>query len=102
MVCTNLPDYCNFFEIEYCAHPAFPYAHIQLEQSTKSILSHFQEEDHPFIYDTLDKKKTKLVCSYFVYRPKENISRTDITNDDQRLMSLLQHMDMVPLTFAVV
>ena len=72
-----------FFENVYCGHPAFPYAHIQLEKCTKLILSHFQEEDHPFIYDTLGNKKTQLVCLYFIYRPK-NTSRTDITDDDQK------------------
>ena len=45
----DLPDEYNFFEIGYCGHPDFPYAHIQLEQATKWILSHFQEEDHPYI-----------------------------------------------------
>ena len=84
MVCTNLPDYCNFFGIEYCAHPAFPYAHIQLEQSTKAILSHFQEEDHPFIHDTLNNKNTQLVFLYFYYRPKKKAFRTDPTSDDQK------------------
>ena len=55
----------HFFEIGYCGHPAFPYANIQLEKSTKLILSHFQKEDHPFIYDTLNNKNTPLVCLYF-------------------------------------
>ena len=39
----DLPDDYNFFEIVYCDHPDFPYAYIQLEKSTKLILSHFQE-----------------------------------------------------------
>ena len=39
----DLPDDYNYFEIGYCGHPTFTYAHIQLEQSTKLILSHFQE-----------------------------------------------------------
>ena len=60
----DLPDDYNFFEIGYCGHPAFPYARIQQEQSTKSIISHFKEEDHPLIYDTLGNKKTQLVCLY--------------------------------------
>ena len=38
----DLPDDSNFFEIGYCCHIAFPYAHIQLEPSTKLILSHSQ------------------------------------------------------------
>ena len=46
----NLPDDYNCFEIGYCGHPVFPYAHIQLEQATKLILLHFQEEDHSFIH----------------------------------------------------
>ena len=35
-------DY-NFFEIRYCSHRTFSYLHIQLEQATKLILSHFHE-----------------------------------------------------------
>ena len=73
-----------FFEIGYCGHPAFPYACIQQEQATKFILSQFQEEDHPFIYDALGNKKKRLVCLYFVYIPKKNTSVTDITDDDQK------------------
>ena len=53
-----IPDDSIFLEIGYCCHPAFLYAHIQLEQATKLRLSHFQEEKHPFIYDTLGNKKT--------------------------------------------
>ena len=72
------------FEIGYCGHPAFPYALIHLQQATKLIPEHFQEEDHTLIYDTLNKNRTQLVWLYFVYRPKKNASRTDITNDDQK------------------
>ena len=72
--CIDLPGDYNCFEIGYCGHPDFPYAYIQLEQVIKLILSHFQQEDHPFIYDTLVNKKTKLVCLYLVYRPKKNAS----------------------------
>ena len=64
-------------------HPNFPYANILFKQATNSILSLFQEEYHPFIHDTL-KKKTQLVYLYFVYRPKKNTPRTDITNDDEK------------------
>ena len=83
----DLPDDYHFFETGYCCHPSFPYAHIQLEKSTKVILSHFKEEDHPFIYDTLNNKKTPLVCLCFVYRPNKNASRTDLMNDDQKSYS---------------
>ena len=51
-----------FLEIGYCGHPALFYAHIQLEQATKLILSHFQEEKRPLIYYTLNNKNTQLVC----------------------------------------
>ena len=34
----DLTDRYNCFEIRYCGHPDFPYVHIQLEQSTKSII----------------------------------------------------------------
>ena len=37
----DLPDDYFFKKKGYCGHPAFSYAHIQLEQSTKLILSHF-------------------------------------------------------------
>ena len=39
----GIPDDYNCFEIGYCSHPTFPYAHIQLEKATKLILSYFQE-----------------------------------------------------------
>ena len=52
-----------FFEIGYFGHPTFPYSHIQLEQYTKLILSHFQEEDHSFIHDRLKKDTIGfLIC----------------------------------------
>ena len=73
-----------FFLIGYCGHPAFPYAHIQLEKSTKLIPSHFQEEYHTFIHNTLNNKKTQLVCLYYFYKPRKNASRTDITKYDQK------------------
>ena len=34
----DLPDDYNFFEIGYCGHPTFPYAHIKIEKSTRFIL----------------------------------------------------------------
>ena len=40
----DIPNDYNCFEIVNCGHPDFPYAHIELEQATKLILSHFQEE----------------------------------------------------------
>ena len=30
------------FGVGYCGHPSFSYAHIQLEQATTLIISHFQ------------------------------------------------------------
>ena len=99
----DLPDDYNCFEIGYCGHPAFPYAHIQLDQSTKLILSYFQEEDNPNIYDTLSNKETQLVFLYFVHITMKNVSRTDIMNDDQKtLMHLRQHMEMGLLLFTVI
>ena len=56
----DLPDDYNFFVIRYCGHRDFPYAHIQLEQATKLVFSHFQEEDHTFIYDILNNKKDTI------------------------------------------
>ena len=80
----DLPDDYNCFEIGYCGHPASPYAHIQLEQSTKWIIYNFREEEHPLIYDTINNKNKQLVWLYFVYRPNKNASRIDITDDDQK------------------
>ena len=56
MDCTDNPVDCNCFEIGYCGHHKFSYKNIQFNQSTNLILSHFQEEDHPFINDTLKKR----------------------------------------------
>ena len=58
---TGYPVNYNIFEIGYCGHPNFPYTNIQLKQSSDLILSHFQEEDHLLINDTLRNKKTQLV-----------------------------------------
>ena len=79
----DLTDDYICFEIGYCGNPISPYAHIQLEKSTKLILSHFQEEDYLLIYDNLDNKNIQLVCLYISYRPKKHVSRMDITNGDQ-------------------
>ena len=51
------------------------------------MLSHLQEEDHPFICDTLKNKKTQLVSLYFVYKPKKNSPITDITNYDEKFFT---------------
>ena len=63
----------QFFEIGYCGHPAFLYAHNQQEQSTKLILSNLTEEDHPFTFDTLNNKNIQLLCLYFFLQTEENI-----------------------------
>ena len=73
------------FQFGYCGHHFFPFVHIQLEQATKLILSHFQEEDYPLIYDTLNNKKKQFIFLYIFYRPKQNASRKDPTNDDQKV-----------------
>ena len=39
----DLSDDYNCLEIGYYGYPTFPYAHIQLEQANKLILSYFQE-----------------------------------------------------------
>ena len=54
MYCSDLPNDYNFLLVNY-GHPTFPYAHIQLKKATKSIHSHFREEEHPFIHNTLKK-----------------------------------------------
>ena len=77
------PDKYNFFELEYCGHPHWPYSKIFLEQESTLILSHFQEEDHPFISEALRDESIQLVSLYYVYKPKTNTSRTNITNEDE-------------------
>ena len=57
----------TFFDIGYCGHPSFPYAHIQLEQATKLILLYFQEEDHSLIYDTLNNNKRYYWFAYTLF-----------------------------------
>ena len=84
MDCTVYPVDYNFFEIGYCGQPYLPYVNIQFKQATNGKLSHFQEEDHPFIHDTPKNKKKQFVSLYFVYRPKKNASITDITDDDKQ------------------
>ena len=71
-------------EIGCCGHPNFPYKNIQLEHVSDVISSHFQEEDHLFINETLKNKNTQLVYLHYVYKPKKNASRTDITNYDEK------------------
>ena len=69
---TNYPIDYNCFEIGYCGHPKFPYAHTQLKQATNLIMSYFQEEDHSLNHNTLKNRKTNLVSLYFDYRHKKN------------------------------
>ena len=65
MGCTEyLVDY-NCFEIGYCGHPDSPYANNQFKQATNVIHSHFQEEYHMFIHDTLKNKKYTIVLLIF-------------------------------------
>ena len=56
MDCTDYPVHYNFFEIGYCGHPNFPSANIQFKQANNLTISHFQEEDHPFIHDAPKKR----------------------------------------------
>ena len=56
-----------------------------LDQASDVILSHFKEEDHSFINDTLRNKKIQLVSCYYVYKPKNNASRTKNKNDDKQV-----------------
>ena len=55
-----------------------------LYQASDLILSHFKEEDHPFISDALRDKKIQLVLLYYVYKPKTNKSRTKNMNEDEK------------------
>ena len=102
MDCADLPDDCNFSKIGYCSHPTFPYAYIWLKQPTEFILSNFQEEDHPFIHETLKNKKTQLVSLYIFYRLKKKSSRTDIKNDDQNAYSFVPTYGDVSTTFTII
>ena len=72
----DIPDGYNFFEIGYCGHPDLPYAHIQLEQPTKLITSHFREGYHPLIYDPLATRGYSWFdYSLFTYLRKKNLER---------------------------
>ena len=84
MDCTDYPVDYNLFEIGYFDHPNSPYANIQFKQVNNSILLYLGGDEHLFIYDTLKNKKTQLISLYFSYRTKKNVSRTDITNDDEK------------------
>ena len=81
---TDFPIDYNFFETGYCGNPNFPYKNIQIYQASDLILSNFREEYHSLINDTLRNKKTQLVSLYYIYKPKKNASRTDITNYDEK------------------
>ena len=50
---TGYPDDHNFFELGFCGHTQYPHYKIFLDQASALILSHFQEEDHPFIRKAL-------------------------------------------------
>ena len=61
----DLPDDYNFFEIGYCGHPSFPYAHIQLEQATKLIISYLQGDTiHFFMIPSTTKRHNWFVCLF--------------------------------------
>ena len=62
--------------------PQFPYSKIFLDQASDLILSHFQDEEHPFIIEALRAENIQLVLLYYVYKPKTNTSRTKNTNED--------------------
>ena len=70
----------------YCGHPNFSYANIQFKKATNLILLIFRKKTiHSFINDTLSNKKTQLVYLYYIYKPKKNASRTDITKYDEKV-----------------
>ena len=80
---SGYPDMYNFFELGYFGHPQYPYSKIFLDQASDLILSHFQEEDHPFISDALRDENIQLFLLYYVYKPKTKTSRTKNTNEDE-------------------
>ena len=73
----------QFFKLGYCGHPQYPYSNIFLYQESDLILSHFQEHDHPFIIDALRDENIQLFSFYYIYKPKTNTPRTNITNEDE-------------------
>ena len=72
-----------FFELGYCGHPQYPHSKIFFDQSSDLILSHFKEENHSFIKDSLRNDNIQLVSLYYVYKPNTNTSRKN-TNDDEQ------------------
>ena len=63
---TGYPDDHKFFELGYCGHTQFPHSKIFLGQACALILSHFQEEDHPFIRKALQDEHIRVVSLYYV------------------------------------
>ena len=80
---TGYPDDYNFFELGYCGHNQFPYSNIFLDQASALILSHFQEEDHPFIRKSLGNENIHLFELYYVYKPKTDTTKTNHMYDDE-------------------
>ena len=64
MDCIDYPVDYNCFETGYCGHLNFPYENIQFKQATNLILSHFWEEDHPFIHDI---STTKIIFFILIF-----------------------------------
>ena len=54
-----------------------------LDQASDLILSHVQDEDHPFISEALRNENIQLVPLYYVYKPKTDTPRTNNTNEDE-------------------
>ena len=73
---TGYPDDYNFFGLGYYGHTQFPYSNIFLDQASDLLLSHFQEEDHPFIRKALGDENIHLVALYYFYKPKTDTPRT--------------------------
>ena len=85
---TGYPDDHNFSELVYCGHTQFPHSNIFLDQASALILSHFQEEDHPFIRKAPQDEHIHLVPLYYVYKPKTDTHRTKNMVDDENAYKL--------------
>ena len=59
-----------------------------LDQASASIISQFQEEDHPFIRKALQDKHIHIVSLYYVYKPKADTPITKNTEDDENAYKL--------------
>ena len=97
------PDEYNFLELVYCGHPQYPCSNIFLDQSSDLILSHFQEEDHPFISEALRDEHIQLVLFYFTFTNLRPTHPEQILRMRMKMhINMVLYMEVNPLVFIVI